>query len=48
MHRFPGFRGWGQRQIQVMILLGGMLLALAFVWLGMKYLDPGRVVSGEW
>jgi hypothetical protein len=42
MHRWPGLRGWGQKQTRIMILLGGVLLALLFVWGAILYLDPGR------
>jgi hypothetical protein len=43
LHRFPGFRPWGQKQARFMLLLGGVLVALIFVWAAIKYLDPGRV-----
>jgi hypothetical protein len=41
-HRFPGYRGWGKKQTRFMLLLGGVLAAMVFVWLMIKYLDPGR------
>jgi hypothetical protein len=42
-HRFAGYRRWGRKQAQTVLIILGILAMTAFVWLMLNYFKPWQL-----
>ena len=42
-HRFAGYRRWGRKQAQTVLIILGILAMTAFVWVAMYYFKPWQL-----